>query len=156
MKTHHLLASLTLTFALLLATGCNSGKVTDAGRYLADRQQFGTMIADKMIETGKAPAEARPMLIEKLKSCDFDLRLAADGTFTAAQTVLAERRTYKGTWTKSGTSFVLNQTHDNGRELEDRMAGTLIDGKLDLNHESDGGTMNFVLYHENAAAAPPR
>jgi hypothetical protein len=153
MKTHQQLAA---TLALLLATGCNSGKVTDAGRYLADRQHFGTMIADKMIEMGKAPAEARPMLVEKLKECDFDLQLAADGTFTAVQTVLTERRTYKGTWTKTGSSFVLAQTHDNDRELEDRMTGTLINGKLDLNHESDDGTMNFLLYHQNAAAAPPR
>ena len=96
------------------------------------------------------------MLVEKLKSSDFDLSLATDGTFTALQTILAERRTYKGTWTKTGTSFVLHQTHDNGKELEDEMTGTLVDGKLDLTHESDDGTMKFVLYHEASPAAPAR
>lgn len=144
------------TIATVLLCGCSSKPLDGAGNYTLDATHFAGNVADEMIAEGKAPAEARAIIVEQLKNSKFDLTLNNDGSFDCEQMIANDHHEYTGTWTLDGTKIRLHQTHDNGREIEDVMSGQLVDGKMQVSLSEKSDWIKLVLYHQSAAAAPPR
>lgn len=144
---------------LVLATllGCSGNAATGAsGSYQLETDGFAESMADIFIEQGKVPADARPQAIAALEGATMDVDLATDGTFTFSQKIAGDKHVYTGTWTETGSAVTLNQTHDNGEEIEDEMSGTLDGDALRMTYTSEGHTLKFLLRRKGAAAAPGR
>jgi hypothetical protein len=143
-------------FSFCFLGGCSAETIEETGHYKLDVDAFAPMLAEQLIESGRAPESARLVITSQLRSTKFDLELREDGRFTAGRHVLTNKRQYSGTWKLSGTTFRLDQTHENGLPAADFMTGTLVDGTLQLEHKRDDGTLHMVLRHESLAATPPR
>jgi hypothetical protein len=111
-------------------------------------------MADALIEMGNAEAAARPMLVGKLESSRFVLDIHDDGTFDATQTILGQRRAYKGTWDLTGGTLTLDQTHEDGKEVKDRLAGPFSSGELTLIEEEQGVQVELKMLRGGAAVPP--
>ena len=144
-----------LAALLFLLLGCGGTKSGPAGSYTMDAKGFANTLADQMIKSGQVLPATRALMVAKLQTAVFTVDLAEDGKFKADQRMMGEHHAYIGTWRQEGSSIRLDQTHDNGVEVEDELTGTFAGDTMSLVHKEDGLEVEMVL-RRGSAAAPPR
>ena len=152
----HKLSLTCLALAVFSLTSCGGDAGTSSavtGHYDLDAGHFADHMADKLIETGRAPAALRYELVNQLKSARFSLDLDEDGTFQAEQSIADESHSYSGSWSLIGSEFKLDQTHEDGEEVFDTMTGTFDQGQLSLVDEDEGVEVTIILRHARLASA---
>lgn len=136
---------------VLLAAACGGATDSPAGSFALDREAFVAGAVQTMRDAGRIPGGAEAMARQMLNRVRFTLDLAADGSFRAAMDAGEERHDYSGTWTRSGNRVTVNQTHEDGEPVADRMAGTWDGECLRLDHAEDGMVLCYVLRRQPAA-----
>jgi hypothetical protein len=132
---------------LLPLTSCDRGPqapASAAGSYTVDRSLFGEAALTAM-RAGQRLPEGRVRM---------DLDLATDGTFRCRMGHGEDEHEYTGRWLERGSYIELNQTHQDGEEVSDKMRGTLDRGLLRLTHKEEGLNMPYVLSRRSEASAP--
>ena len=143
-----------LLAALVLGACSGEEAASPPGAYAIDHQRFVPKALAAMQAHGAAPAGAAREVQARLQLLRMDVDLRVDHTFECRMGLMGERRTYTGSWQQSGQSIRLEQTHEDGEDVEDLLTGTLRDGVLDLVHEENGLPMPYVLRRHAAAPAP--
>ena len=132
----------------LISASCG-GKSGPEGSYVLDGEAFAQemrgQIRDQLAVMTPAQEEAT---MQTLESTVFNLTLKDDNTFVARQKLGPQQAEFTGTWTLDGQRFHLQQTHENGRPVEDSMSGTLIGTQIRVTDEDQGKRVELVLNKE--------
>ena len=112
----------TLLFSVAACGG--SEQVPVAGDYVLDSEQF----AKSFQEQFEIPLDDATM--HALRNAAMELTLNEDYTFTCRQRVADESHEFTGTWTLVRGRITLNQTHEDGEEKEDTLAGPWENGQI--------------------------
>jgi hypothetical protein len=84
-------------------------------------------------------------LLDMIRGMELEFDVKADGTFTAKEVMDSRAANYKGKWTLRGNRIALNQTHENGKPVADKMDGTLNGREMNLTHRQQGLVTKFVF-----------
>jgi len=149
---------LTLALMAVVALGCGDGSGL-AGTYTLDKGKMKELMQKSQGGTEMesalegVPAEAREamggmmdQMVQALENMEVELVVSADGTFTGTSSMMGQKDTSTGTWTKSGdiVTFVTKHEDGQGSDEPDSMRARYKDGTLTLIPD-EGEQMPFEM-----------
>lgn len=132
----------------LISASCGAESGPE-GSYVLDGEAFAQQMRGQIQgQLAKMTPDQEKATMRTLRSTVFDLTLKEDNTFVAQQKLGPQQSEFTGTLTLEGQRLHLQQTHENGRPVEDSMTGTLIGTQIRVTDEDQGKRIELVLNRE--------